>query len=556
MSFRGLNEVTGISLGMNRKPTQDISVSLGCDDLVTIFKIKRAFFSSNITIKFFHYVIGMDQSSVGSFPVYFNELMSKLEKKSWPPTATNYDIEKGSITIYNSFTNNDITIEIEQKGNCKVYSSRDPKHPFTIEKEFAKQLQLSSALRYFKGYSLLSHYLFDTSFWNDISVYVLQEIRLTYDDFVYIANTHTLVNELELAIARGLIQSLSLDQIITFTEQFDYKLPRLMENLLKILHSHEKVMKKFENVIVKHLSRYADDIEATYYYVKYLIKACNTKSAEQFMPLMYSTFGLHPLSAIACALYSIAKEKTQDALAFLNLAGYCKNWPQKPMMKTEYEFTKPNESLPFSVTDNEVSFYRSPLSGPFYEYFDALNVLCSNCGIKYFSNSIKDFTNEKYEKSKEMVSIYYPEYHFEKTSFCEECELFDPGISGAPSMQELSGASITNLFSEYSKYVIKCFQYRNSLISSTSPHRFSSKDLKLAVQLGDPQLYKAIFSDLTKLQISSTDKLLMFKALELGIDRNWNEVINLKTYSNTQHEKNVIDQLTPFFSGLKNVCLC
>ena len=117
MSFRGLNEVTGISLGMNRKPTQDISVSLGCDDLVTIFKIKRAFFSSNITIKFFHYVIGMDQSSVGSFPVYFNELMSKLEKKSWPPTATNYDIEKGSITIYNSFTNNDITIEIEQKGN-------------------------------------------------------------------------------------------------------------------------------------------------------------------------------------------------------------------------------------------------------------------------------------------------------------------------------------------------------------------------------------------------------------------------------------------------------
>lgn len=552
--IKGLSEVYDVNLLKDRQDIHTITSSLGYDDLVVIYRNKSALFTPTLVKRFYHHVIGLDQSTEASFAAYFSSLLRNQEERHWSPTTPKYTIISSACHIYNSFMNYDVVIEVDTKGIKKSFSSRDPKFNLVLDQETTKQIYLSSALRYFRGYSVLTHYLFDSSFWNDLSVYVIHELSLTYDDFIYIANNHPLVNELEYSLAHGMIQCLTLEQICDYIEQFDYKLPKLMTCFIEMVHSQEKIMKEIKPLIIKHLSRYADDIECTYYYIKYLIKKFDLATIQQYIPLMYSTIGQNPLSSIACALYNIAVDNKKEALIHLNLAGFCKNWPQKPMTKSENQYTKPDETLPFTITDNELSLYRSPLSGPFHEYFEALSMLASNTGIKYFSNSIQEFCEGKVEQNQENVPIYYPNFHFHKTTFIEELELFDPGVSGVPAVNELSECNITTIFKEYSKYVVKCFQHRNNLISSISPRHYSSKDLRLAVKLGDPQLYKVISKEICKFNVSSNDKLVMLKALELGLDKNWDAILNLQVYSNTQNEKNAVDQMIPYIAGLKRLC--
>ena len=551
MTLSGIPEFYGKIFQVFREESMAKIKSLGWDDLILLTKKKTGIFARQDNTSFYHHVSGMDHSTLSTFPAYFVSLLNLQEKKA------PLEIEKGTCYIYNSFNQTDYLIEVKKTGQIKFFSfSKNREELSKIQDEIAYQLQLSSALRYFRGSTLLGRCLFGNSFWDTPCLRVISSIKLEYNDFTYIVNNHPITYELCESVARGLVFSLNKQEIKRFFAEFDNSHPYIMTSFLSYIPLTSSLFEFFEDEIKQHLENFPDDIGTTFVYVMYLMNQMHIQEARKYYTILQSTTFEEPLSCIACAFYCIFINKVDDAIYYLNCAPYAKKWDSRTLPIQYYDFTTPKQSLSQKPSPTEYSLYRTPIYGISFEYFSVVSYLCASMGYEQFSKKVAKFFHAKqvnqniyYDITKRIDNSYQnsSDFHGILDSYDN---LYDPGVISDPSPGEIKEFPPSKFFKDTFLFVNKCFTDRKSIISGKRTLGFTTQELILAIRIMDPQLFKIVKESMNLKLLTGLDHLLMIRALSLGLTKDAEQILNLNSAPQTQTEKNTLDWCIPFFKKL------
>ena len=258
-TIEDLYETTSKSMLKERKLQLQKNIGLGPDDLVVIIKQeKNLVLSEGIQKSFYHCICGLKMDSPAAFPAYFADLLSRQEKGA---LTKKFMIKKGRCYVLDSFTNRELVINIQNNGSCQFKLYREDQVEEKIDEVAWRNIQLSSALRFYRGSQPLIFALFGSNPVSNSITRVFFPSALTMEDFVYIAEHHPVNDELQSAVAGALLLSLPADKIISFLDEYGEHFPTLCSHIMRYVPIDHPFATKLVPVLNKHYSQFPDDLE-------------------------------------------------------------------------------------------------------------------------------------------------------------------------------------------------------------------------------------------------------------------------------------------------------
>lgn len=514
IEIESLDEEEGNRLNEIRKSLyEQYFTGLGPDDCVIIAK-KLNNSPQSDPIYFCHTLVGLSITSLESFKNYF-QMIEKYQEKENKKNRQKYQILGGKIRIYNSFSNEEFTIQIDLGKTLTSNIS-------TLTDQNFQHFEYSSILRYYRstfplfvsmagGFAKPLHHL-----------NVHQPRPLSHDEINYITKRHPISNELQFAIAQMMPLTQEAKSIAKYLTEVKDIIPYTMTYIHQILPKNRELSTVLYFFLENHLDSYCDDLNsaiivANHYCNKMKIDKCNS-----LVPLLRSNIWSNPKCAICMGRICTANKKYEDAFHYFNLASISSGWPELP------------DPEPFSMlTKEEMRILKKPLSGPYYEYINAIIELCQAIGEKPFFEQI-DLFSRKHELDKiplktEPLSEYCPESL--KCANQDELYLYDPGICAEPSIKNaLLDAPFSSTFSDVLKEVkFILSQYTRLLNMKTRIDQDHVGNLIIGLRMNDAQLMMKIFRMTLKVKtITIADYFVMLKGIMQGVIQPNDDI--MKTY--------------------------
>lgn len=517
---------------------------LGPADLMIVHKINNKAKNKKIET-FYHHVSGLCVKSSDIVLDYYNKIEKYQQEQNKKNQQSQYRLMGCTYRGWNSFTQTEVVVEIDQNRNIKEYSKKG-NNPSKLNPEVYYQLRLSGFLRYFRGSFPIFCGMFSGSPLEIKYLNIYSPGQLKIEPFKYIAHEHPISNDLLDALSYGMAYSLNPKQIISFLIDFQDQFQRVFINMTRIYAQEEEIVTAFYFMIEEHVQHFPDDIESVVVLVNHYLNIGKASKCKQFVPLLENTVFDNPASEICLARICLYQRRIEDAFVYLNMASYAHCWI--PHVKEFATLSKP-----------ELRIIRSPLTGLFSFYIDAALEMFRIAGQKFVVKMVRAFYDLA-ETNDDFVQTF-AKNHFYKEKLMvkseEEKFLFDPGIESIPKARSLIPLTetwmdalkiATNYDGRYEKLKTKKIPFNNDGL------------LNLVVELKfkDPELLKKTFSVLCSSKtVTGVDYLIMLKAVSEGILPLSDVPMKEYPINSNQSQNNAIyftrDMLTHINDGIKRM---
>ncbi|OHT01188.1 hypothetical protein TRFO_32072 [Tritrichomonas foetus] len=554
-TIKNLHEITGRPLLRERHLACSSPVTgLGPDDLVVIDKQEKAFLQMPIIVFSYHQVCGFSYDDPNLFSKYFEDLINRQEKGSYLPFTKTYKITKGRIFTYNSFTKNDICITaLPGKKECSVRIQN--KEEIQLTDETWRQIKICTILRYYRASQPLLYSLFGSRIVRSFALRVFKiNQNLSYDDFCYCVENHSLTDEFVSSFASGLLISLTTQEITAFIFHYQQKLPTLFYHLARFISPKCEFSSVFYPLLENHTDLFCDDLDTIIPLAKYLFVNNRITECKKFQPLFINSIWSSPQCALFIANLAIRENNVNKALVYLNTACYAKNWPSTTFDVRAPTVNKVNHEQKFNNPMCEARVINSPLIGVNSDYIKTVYKIIQ---FPDFQKIWDEFCNNKKYGISQRNYMNWPSNNFEitETKNKEELYLFDPGVEiNNPDYEYLKTLPIAPYLNDAIKDTKSMLSKRNDFIN----REFDSKTemfniILLALRIDDQELLKKCFVWGLNNEISGIEKMLFIYAKISGADLDMNSLSNIIVKMPTQTEENVLiflDDIAKAFSKL------
>lgn len=498
LPIRGLIEVINIDLVSSRdQMLKQGFTGLGPPDLVVLKKIDQSTNNSEITS---HHVEGFQITSPSSFPAYFARIIQNINdnesfsssffsastsqnsaasnsqqkkskaKRNWydQNRVKNITIKEGLYCCWNSFANVDIRIQVSIPGSCTYYCFTPNEESYKVSDLTWRELTICSTLRFWRASTPLFASLFD---FNSLAVPCLQYIvppSLLEDELRFVVSSHPKSSELSDSILHAMIGLKNPPLFFRLLEEFSPKMPHLLSRLFfyvspKVLPLHKHLLSVLDNVY----PCFADD-DVNFAFSLVVLRLNNNEIEKTFksVPLLLSSLWNEPLAGIALARISIALDRAEDALLFLNASSIalCPSWHDKHVWMPNMPVTKPKDTPHSTTNQSERNLFISPLGHSAFYLYRSLAIIARKIGIIRLSSILKfKFISSRVDSVKislsdDLFPIVEPDDFVDNEDPMLQL-LNDPGVENEPIVP----AAVKNLptsqsFLEAAKLVISDMQ--------------------------------------------------------------------------------------------------
>ncbi|KAK8842328.1 hypothetical protein M9Y10_025906 [Tritrichomonas musculus] len=507
----------------NLQYKNDIS-GLGPDDCVIV--AKQQLDSEDSTPKYYcHTILGLLIKSPESFIEYYNSLVDYQTQQN-QKEMKKYKLIGGKFRCYNSFSNEEFTVQIDEDLNIVTNIDK------LTDKNFL-HFEYSSLLRYYRApfplfASIIGGFLYDNRYIN-----IMKPRDISLEEIVYITQHHSISHELQFALAHILIMNLDVKSISKYLHEFEHTNPFLMFYIRQILPENRELCSALYFYLEHHLDYFCDDltsaiIVSNHYCNRMKIDRCST-----FVPLLRSNVWSNPKCAICLGRICTATKKYSDAVGYLNLASIAAGWPT-------------DSGTDLILTKEENRIVKSPLTGTYSDYIDAVIELYVTVGDEIFFNIIDDFSRKHEVEKIRLQTEDLLEYSSDAIACNDQNEmfLFDPGIQSEPSIKnELLDAPFSSGFHELLRIVKQIInQYDKLNKKKVQLNQDHVGNLIVAYRMNDANLMSKIFKAITNSgSVTVADYFVMLKGIMKGILKPTDDVMKTYPYNVNATQRNQLD---------------
>ena len=472
--------------------------SLGPDDMVRIEKLEVGC-AEPVTSS--HHVIGIEMDSPDAFSKYYQQIGSLVTQQNQRPGNRQRKLVSGRYNCFNSFQQIDAVVEITEDG--EVVSTYEESAPDW------RELRLSCILRYYRARFPVVSCVFggEPVFAKYLNV-VPVRATLAREDIDFIRDNHPVSNEFLEAFARLLVVSLDTAGLVSFIEDVEHKLPQILPVLVSLLPPSVPILEALYFYAEHHWSFFPDDVAMACMVANHYVNNGKAEDTHKFVPLLSSVIWDVPAAGITLARICCAEKKYRDAFEYLNAAAYSTSWPVRA----------PEDDM---ISTPEKRLLRTPMTGPYSDYFDAILELYSAIGRDKFLELVQQFGT-----SRDTSSLSFATQP--KQPFCQqelnstlpdELFLYDPGIAEDPAIQLNRNTPFADPFQDMIKAVTTSISKHEKLCARrVTIANDSTGNLVTAIKLKDKKTIKQIFDYLKKSCTATVaDYVLMYKASLLGL---------------------------------------
>lgn len=501
MGIEFLDEEEGIDLIENQNSLSQNSISvIGPDDCVVV--TKQLLNSNDSTPIFYsHIILGFLIKSPESFLEYYQSLID-FQNQQNQKQMKKYKLIGGKLCCYNSFSNEQFIVQIDENLNVTSNISELSDQNFL-------HLEYSSLLRYYRAPFPLFNSIIGGFFTGNRFVNIIKPRDITLEEIIYITQNHSISNELQFSVAHMIIMNLDVKSISKYLHMFEHKNPFLMFYLRQLIPENREISSALYFFLEHHLDYFCDDltcaiIVSNHYCNRMKIDRCST-----FVPLLRSNVWSNPKCAICLGRICTATKKYKDAIGYFNLASISAGWP-----------ITTHTNIILSKDENRI--YKSPLTGTFSDYIDAVIELYATVGEEIFFQLIDEFSRKHEVEKITIQTEKLLEYCPDSISYGNKDEilLFDPGIQSEPSIKnELLDAPFSTGFQDLLKIVKQIIIQYDKLLKKKIPlNQDHVGNLIVAYRMNDADLMRKIFKSAIKSRsVTITDYFVMFKGIMKGI---------------------------------------
>ena len=467
-NFEGqrLQEISGMKNG------------LGPDDMVRLEKIEH---STQKTMVTYHHVIGLEMNSPTDFVSYCEQISESNKSK--------YKVIRGTINCINSFRQTDTFINPSEPPDCDW-----------------NELRMSCILRYYRARFPAVTCVFggEPIFTKCLNLVPLAS-TVTRNDLEFVVKNHPLSNEFFEALGRLMIVSLETKDLVRFICDFWHKISHVLPIILSLLSPNHKILNAIYIQIENHLVSFPDDVTMACILINHYISSGRVSECGKLIPLLLSVVWDVPLAGIALARVCIAEQKYADAFEYLNAVAYSVGWPVK-ISEDDMSMT-------------EKRLLRTPLTGPYSDYYDVIAELYSAVGSEKVQKMVQEF-DESRDISDNTQFVTRPSHQFCVEEFeGSEKFLYDPGITEDAAICGKRQTPFARPFQDMIKAVVGSITKHERLcVRRTAIANDATGNLVTAIKQKDAKMIKQIFDYAKKsCTITFVDFVLVYKAASMGL---------------------------------------
>lgn len=599
-TIKNLYEITN-HLYKDRRLSYSSIIGIGPDDLIAIDKQEKAFLQNPTLIPSYHQICGFEYNE-NSFSKYFEELVSRQEKGSYLPFTKSYVIIKGRAYTYNSFVKSDMCITaIPGEPTSTIQFVNSDLKDKAITDEVWKQIKICTSLRFYRASQPILYSLFGTRPTQSSALRVFHlENHLSYDDFCYIIDNHTITDELIASVASGILISLDISEISSFLSNYILRIPIIFSHILHLIGPMNELFTSLNPLFQKHIQLFSDDFDVIFPLLQYLLNKEKIDECNEFMPILINSFWSTPFCGIYLAKLAMQQNDTLKAITFMNAACFSKSWPASTVGMRNYSQT---QNLKYNNPLVESKMIKSPFVGANAEFFKTVYQIIQKDDFQNkwdefrdpvsFAKREKDkknSTSKNNRKNSEKIQIKinsdnssfsllqkasktmknfatnkqiyvnWPKPNFEVIeNKNDEIYLNDPGIDFVPPMPKFeifNDFPISPFFHDVIKETTSLLNKRNELLSKEVLNDKAMdiySILLLALRVDDEALFFKCYNYLYSNGANGIEKILLIYAKINGYGIDLEELLQLEIKNSTQTENNAIIYLECLASAFERL---
>ncbi|OHT01247.1 hypothetical protein TRFO_31995 [Tritrichomonas foetus] len=630
LSIHGLYEVHGRNLVMEReKQIKEGIIDLGPDDLVSLTKEESGFFIGTRSSFFYHHICGIPIESLATFPAYFSDLLFHKNKSLENSNIRDYKITKGRLFVYNSFSKCDVVITVSNPGGCEASTTNSKGEKIRIDQvkmvknspskksssqqsssqqsssqqsssqnspeksskgssektsdkisEIWKQIRISSLLRFFRASQPIHYSIFFTRIRRTPALASFSGGKLTYDDFLYIAENHPYSEELQVSLSFGLLTCLTFSKIRKFITEFYTKYPNLLYYISCLAPTKTIFGKKLFTFIESLHQFKPEDSKTAVNIVNFYLNNENLKGCLKFVPILKSSIAINPNAGSCLARICIVQKKYYEAMIYLNASGNSSNWPELPTSITSMrgmKMTEPINTIPCGPTSSEIHLFNSPLCSPITYYFSAIARLINRVGESQFIKMLDEFRASSRIRNRETFSTRFPppeitikshtiqssNIHNDVKNNSDQLKyLYDCGVEGdILEVDVLKKLPFSEFFSGVVNEVKNVLSIRKMVITGRVNKMNITQILSMGYRILDEKLIELAIKLIMKNmdELTQLDQILLMKIVSDGIltvnlthdlAEELEEIIQKKNDPTTVSQKSALPLMKSLFKAL------
>jgi hypothetical protein len=375
----GLIEIVGIDLLSSREQMMKQGFSgLGPPDLVVLTKSDQ---SASPPIKHSHHCVGLQISSPSSFPAYFAGLTRALDSAKRGPR---YSLVSGLYCCWNSFADVDIHLSVFNPGSCGFYYTTPNNESYKVSDLTWRELSICTVLRFWRGVDPIFSSLFDIRAMYPPAVSLTEPPILGPDDIRFAVAAHRPCDDLEIAVAHGLLAISNAAAVSELISEISHISPRVLMRILRYCPPRCPLFSGFARLLGDLVADAADDVAFVFAFISLRMAAdSGLEKCQPMVPLLLASLWNESLAGIALAKLALAFHRPENSLLFLNASCVAVKpaWLSSLLHMPNMPSTKSKDSPKNGESPIESELMISQLSGPSFHLYRTIAVVARDIGL-------------------------------------------------------------------------------------------------------------------------------------------------------------------------------
>ncbi|EAY08024.1 hypothetical protein TVAG_115830 [Trichomonas vaginalis G3] len=514
-TIENLYEVTQKNMIKERKQMCQKSGTLGPDDLICLRKEEKTLLSDGRPRNYFHCVCGLKIDTPAAFPAYLASLLSRQEKGS---ISKKYKITQSTCYVWDSFDQNEFVAQIQSTGSCAFKCYKIDQSESKIDDEKWNKIRLSSALRYYRASQYLLFAFFGSNPVSNSITKAFSATLLDLDEFIYIAENHPNSDELQAALAAGLILSLTAEKIFEFLRKYMLKFPTIFDHILRYIPIECNFAKKLILLLKDHMELFPEDVDVAIALMKLL-------PDDPIYFIVFNSIWCKPNAGIALARRFIDQQRFTDAFTILNATAFASGWPSLNVNYKNLDCDIPRKAPERGPTLTDIKLVNAPLCGTQHEYFSTIAELYLKMGETAFKSLVmKVQTVRKCGRKINNTQLWPHQLSYGEVD--ENNYLYDPGeFCINDTVSQFEEFDFSKSFNDTISDVQKALAHKDKIMAGIDTTNTTSA-LILGLRLKDQNLIKKSFAELVRThEATKMDQMLLLKAVMLNIGPPIDEIL-------------------------------
>ncbi|OHS97065.1 hypothetical protein TRFO_09597 [Tritrichomonas foetus] len=554
LPIRGLIEVVNIDLLSSRDQMMKQGFTgLGPPDLVILKKTDQTNNSEVITS---HHLEGLEITSPSSFPAYFARIIQNITS---PKRNSKVTVTEGLYCCWNSFANIDVHLKVCIPGSCGFYCVTPNDEDYKVSELTWRELGICSTLRFWRGASPLFASLFDLNSMTPPCLEYKIPSPLSPDDIRFAVAAHPKSNELDIAVAHSLIELKDKNLFFDLVTEFSKSHPNILSRIFFYCPPNSPLHQRLLTIVDEVFQLAPDDVAFAFSMVCLRLNDNDIKSTFDMIPLLQQSLWNEPLAGIALACVSLALDRAEEALSFINASclSLSPSWESNGIWLPNMPVTKPKDVPKHATNAIESELFISPLSQSAFYLYRTLSKIVKDIGIIKFQTILKfKFNKSKADVCKlsrdALFQIVEP-YEFVNNDISFFDYLYDPGISCEPHLPAIvKDLPTSQNFIDAANLVIHDLQFIESIKRGNDSQLDGNYEpLKLvimAIRLGDLEFAQKCLNKILS-PSGVVDLLKMRLMCETGYS-SFDGIFHKETKKTTVNEHNALTIAQEICKGL------